>query len=611
MKITAKFTLLLLALLIVRPVLVPVNITAQTPLHLSYQAVIRNASNQLLVNQNVGMRISILQGSASGTPVYVETQTVSTNAQGLVSLQIGNGQIVSGTMSGINWAAGPFYLKTETDPNGGTNYSILATSQLLSVPYALYAATSGSSLPGPQGPAGPQGPQGQTGPAGPQGAQGIQGPVGPQGPQGIQGLQGPAGPQGVPGAAGDQFTTLSSSTLDLYNMINPVTITVGTGLSYATGQTILIAHDVNNIIYAVVSNYNPVTGSLEFNYNYFIGFGSYSSWQVSLDGAVGTPGPVGPQGPQGDPGATGATGPQGPPGPAGPQGPQGLPGSGTVSGTTNYIAKFTPDGTSVGNSQMFENSNGIGIGTTTPQAPIDVVSPTSNYARFNTTAANDAFLSFYENNIYRGYLGSYMMNPQDIDFSTGVGNTTGSLHLGIQAQPKLTISSNGNVGIGTVVPTTQLDLNGQIRIQGGNPGNGKLLTSDANGVGSWKNAVYSSPWINASSYVSDTLYDGTCYKVRYINAPEITSQVMNSAMICVYMKVNAIGPHQLPYTSDAGGATNSIVWGIQQSGKIMVLRHTFKSCRSNINIAESYPGEPVMIPLPEAIEYRYVIYYNQ
>lgn len=119
-------------------------IYAQAPQKMSYQAVIRNTSNVLVASTTVGMRISILQGSASGSSVYTETQTLSTNANGLVSLEIGTGTVVSGTFSTINWATGPYFIKTETDPTGGTSYTIFGTTQLTSVPYALFSATSGS-----------------------------------------------------------------------------------------------------------------------------------------------------------------------------------------------------------------------------------------------------------------------------------------------------------------------------------------------------------------------------------------------------------------------------------------------------------------------------------
>ncbi|MCF8450686.1 MAG: DUF1566 domain-containing protein [Taibaiella sp.] len=118
---------------------------AQSPHKMSFQAVVRNSGNNLVVDDTVGMRISILQGTASGTPVYVETHTPHTNANGLATLIIGNGTVVTGNIDSINWAAGPYFIKTETDPTGGTSYSITATQQLMSVPYALYAEKAGSA----------------------------------------------------------------------------------------------------------------------------------------------------------------------------------------------------------------------------------------------------------------------------------------------------------------------------------------------------------------------------------------------------------------------------------------------------------------------------------
>jgi len=130
-------------------ILFTTSVFAQAPNKMSYQAVIRNSSNSLVTNTAVGMRISILQTTSSGTPIYTETQTPTTNANGLASIEIGGGTVLSGNFASINWANGPYFIKTETDPTGGTNYTITGTSQLLSVPYALYAKSaetlSGSS----------------------------------------------------------------------------------------------------------------------------------------------------------------------------------------------------------------------------------------------------------------------------------------------------------------------------------------------------------------------------------------------------------------------------------------------------------------------------------
>ena len=120
------------------------TVQAQAPEKMSYQAVIRNVSNALVANQTVGMQISILQTTATGTAVYVETQTSTTNANGLVSLEIGTGTGVSGDFTSIDWGNGTYFIKTETDPTGGTAYSIAGTSQLMSVPYALHAKTAES-----------------------------------------------------------------------------------------------------------------------------------------------------------------------------------------------------------------------------------------------------------------------------------------------------------------------------------------------------------------------------------------------------------------------------------------------------------------------------------
>lgn len=121
------------------------NILAQTPEKFSYQAVIRNSNNDLVANTQIGMQISILKTSISGSSVYTETHLQNTNANGLVSLEIGTGNTTD-NFSNINWSNDTYFVKTETDPTGGTNYTISGTSQLLSVPYALHAKTATSII---------------------------------------------------------------------------------------------------------------------------------------------------------------------------------------------------------------------------------------------------------------------------------------------------------------------------------------------------------------------------------------------------------------------------------------------------------------------------------
>src|SRR6056297_199887 len=119
-------------------IIASITMLAQSPGAFSYQAVARAGNDDLITSQEVSFRISILQGSADGTAVYSETHTDSTNEYGLVSLQIGTGTTTD-DFSAINWAGGPFFVKVEMDANGGINYELMGTSQLLSVPYALAA----------------------------------------------------------------------------------------------------------------------------------------------------------------------------------------------------------------------------------------------------------------------------------------------------------------------------------------------------------------------------------------------------------------------------------------------------------------------------------------
>ena len=132
------------------------SIWAQTPQKLSYQAVLRDAGNALLTSTNLGVEVSVLQGGANGSIVYSESHNTSTNTQGLFTLEIGSGYVISGSFSAINWANGPFFVRTEIDPNGGSSYSLSSTSQLLSVPYALHAKTAESLVGGGSGAGGLQ-----------------------------------------------------------------------------------------------------------------------------------------------------------------------------------------------------------------------------------------------------------------------------------------------------------------------------------------------------------------------------------------------------------------------------------------------------------------------
>lgn len=118
------------------------SIHAQAPNKISYQAIVRDGDNNLLVNETVGLKIIIRQGTVNGSSSYEEVHSVDTNANGLVSLEIGTGSNTVGNFSEIPWVNGPYFVETQLDPAGGANYAIIGVSELLSVPYALHAKTA-------------------------------------------------------------------------------------------------------------------------------------------------------------------------------------------------------------------------------------------------------------------------------------------------------------------------------------------------------------------------------------------------------------------------------------------------------------------------------------
>lgn len=161
---------------------------------INYQAVARNANGTVFANKAVAVRFSIRGGSAAGPVQYQETHNANTNSLGLFTVQIGHGTPVSGTFAGVPWGDANQYIQVEVNP--GSGFTNLGTTQLMSVPFAQFAAN------GVAGPAGPAGPAGAAGPAGPVGPAGAVGGVGPAGPIGPAGPAGPAGPVGGVGPAG-------------------------------------------------------------------------------------------------------------------------------------------------------------------------------------------------------------------------------------------------------------------------------------------------------------------------------------------------------------------------------------------------------------------------
>ncbi len=117
------------------------NFFSQAPEAINYQAIVRDGTGAIIPNQSVGIQLSILQGSAAGATVYQETFSPTTNTFGLVTMQIGTGTTQTGSFSSIDWGLGPYFVETAVDVTGGTNYVVIATTQFMSVPYALHAKT--------------------------------------------------------------------------------------------------------------------------------------------------------------------------------------------------------------------------------------------------------------------------------------------------------------------------------------------------------------------------------------------------------------------------------------------------------------------------------------
>jgi uncharacterized protein (TIGR02145 family) len=117
-------------------VVLSTSLWAQAPNKMSFQTLVRNNLGKLVVNKSIGVRLSILKTTSTGTAVYVETHTKISNVNGLLTLEVGTGTVTSGTFASIDWSQGPYFLKTEMDVNGGANYTITGVTEFVSVPYA-------------------------------------------------------------------------------------------------------------------------------------------------------------------------------------------------------------------------------------------------------------------------------------------------------------------------------------------------------------------------------------------------------------------------------------------------------------------------------------------
>jgi hypothetical protein len=428
-------------------VVLTVNAFAQAPEKMSYQAVMRDASNKLVTSQAVGMQISILQGSVSGTAVYVETQTPTTNSNGLVSLEIGSGSVVSGAFSTIDWSSDLYFIKTETDPTGGTSYTISGTSQLMSVPYALHANTADS----------------------------IAGGVSITETDPLFGASLASGITALDTANWNNHTIDTDTQLDSTGVAS---------LGYEAGphtvntDTQLDSAGVASLGYE--AGPHAVDTQLDSVGIAFLGYvaGSHTvNTDTQLDSA-----------------GVASLGYE--------AGPHTMPK--IAISDTNAVARW--DGSNLVDGTLTDDGTNVGIGTTSPDHRLEIK---SNGMGFSQTSPNGLRkIGTYASN---GSVYIQTHTNDNLNFATNNANA------------QMTLSTSGNLGVGTNAPSATLDVEGTFQLLDGTQGAGKVLTSDTTGNASWQDAA-----VAPGTTAGEMLYwDGSVWVAV---APGVTGQVLRARL---------------------------------------------------------------------------------
>jgi hypothetical protein len=400
---------------------------AQSPQQFNYQGVARDNAGNTLVNQSVGIQFDLRQTTANGAVVYSEEHAATTNDFGLFNLQVGLGTPSLGTLSSIDWSNGPYFLEVSIDAAGGTNYQSMGVSQLLSVPYALYAETSGSGgVTGATGPQGPTGPQGLQGPAG---ADGNDGAVG------ATGAQGPTGPQGPTGA----FTVLEDADSDTKIEVEANAdediirfSTAGTEHFTMSSGRLGVLNTGGSVF---IGNYAGRDDDLTDNYNVAVGTLALRStttgeFNVSVGTAALTVNVFGSRN--------------------------------TAIGGEALVNNFsTNDNTAVGYHALYTVVSGNGN------------TAVGSEAGMNTGGSGNVFIG---NEAGKNASGSNRLYIDNSDTTTPL--VYGDFNTDI-------IGINGNLGVGTQSPSDRLHVQGSIRMADGNQQAGYIPVSDANGKMTW------------------------------------------------------------------------------------------------------------------------------
>ena len=400
---------------------------AQVPQLFNYQGIARDSKGEPLSNQIISLKLAILPTLDASISEYEETQSVTTNEFGLYSLQIGNGTAVTGTMKTVKWETGNKYIKVGIDANGGTNYVDVGINQLLTVPYAIYADKAGIATNTVSD-------KSRTG----------------------------AVNSNATHVAGDanfvaKFTGLNtigkSSIFD-----NGTSIGIGTVSPSALTKVHLFTgtgnvehlrmQNIDSSGFGAFRMYNDVPA----NYATFTKYGS--TYPGGYSGIVS-------QYPFANMLAFGNNN-----------------GSSIFSTSGNVGIAIIDNGVTKLKFNANKSSGYIGIGgNALPAAKI----------HFNTVTSSDT-IKFTNSNT--GHTSNDGFEIRTIGNGVQLINRENStITLGTNNADRILIDATGKVGIGTNSPLTTLDINGQVRIQGGAPAVGKVLTSDANGLATWGNGV--------------------------------------------------------------------------------------------------------------------------